>query len=320
VQLINSPLGIICHGGAGTIDDKAAYAAGLTEALEEGYRLLRQSANALEAVVAAVRIMEDNPLFNAGTGSDLTIDGLIEMDASLMTQDGRFGGVAGIWGVKNPILVAEKVMTDTDHLLLSGFGATEFSRSVGFEEYNVTTERALARLRRVSDHGSRYFYKQNQQRFPAGIPPSDEADANATPESQTGTVGAVARDKHGSIAVATSSGGIVGRMRGRVGDAALLGAGTYAGLSGAISCTGHGEEIMRRSLARDIVERMTTMPASTALTLVTAEARRKKLAFGAVGMDARGGFCYGHTTPDMAYAYKISERVFLFTEEKPGPR
>ncbi len=318
--MINSPLGIICHGGAGTIDDKAAYAAGLTEALEEGYRLLRQSANALEAVVAAVRIMEDNPLFNAGTGSDLTIEGLIEMDASLMTQDGRFGGVAGVWGVRNPILVAEKVMTDTDHLLLSGFGATEFARRMGFEEYNVITERALARLRRVTDRGSKYFHKQNQQRFPSGMPPAPEAGADAGPESQTGTVGAVARDKHGSIAVATSSGGIVGRMRGRVGDAAILGAGTYAGLSGAVSCTGHGEEIIRRSLARDIAERMTTMPASTAMMLVMAEAKRKKLAFGAIGLDAKGGLSYGHTTPDMAYGYKVNERAFLFTEEKQKPR
>ncbi len=315
-----SPLGIICHGGAGTIDDKAAYAAGLTEALEEGYRLLRQSASALEAVVPAVRIMEDNPLYNAGTGSNLTIDGLIEMDAALMMQDGRFGGVAGIWGVKNPILVAQKVMTDTDHLLLCGFGATEFAHKMGFEEYNVVAERAQARLRRVIDHGSRYFHKQNQQRFPSGLPTASEADANATPESQTGTVGAVARDKHGNIAVATSSGGIVGRMRGRIGDSAIPGAGTYAGLSGAVSCTGHGEEITRRSLGRNIVERMATMPASTALTLVIAEARRKKFAFGAIGFDAKGGICYGHTTPDMAYGYKVSERVFLFTEEKQRPR
>ena len=318
--MINAPLGIICHGGAGTIDDKAAYAAGLTEAIDEGYRLLRQSANAMESVVAAVRIMEDNPLFNAGTGSDLTIDGLIEMDASLMSQDGRFGGVAGIWGVKNPILVAEKVMTDTDHLLLSGFGATEFARKMGFEEYNVITERALTRLQRVTAQGSRYFHKQNRQRFPSGMPPAPEADVDAAPESQMGTVGAVARDKHGSIAVATSSGGIVGRMRGRVGDAAILGAGTYAGLNGAVSCTGHGEEIMRRSLARDIAERMTTMPASTAMMLVVAEAKRKKLAFGAIGLDAKGGLCYGHTTPDMAYGYKVNERVFLFTEERQKPR
>lgn len=315
-----SPLGIICHGGAGTIDDKTAYAQGLTEAVEEGYRLLRQSAGAMEAVVTAVRIMEDNPLYNAGTGSDLTIEGQIEMDASLMTQEGRFGGVAGIYGVKNPILVAQKVMTQTDHLLLFGAGATEFARRMGFEECNVVTERARARLERVVSHGSTYFEKQNQQRFPDGPPSKPEAEAPVPPENTMGTVGAVARDKRGNVAVATSSGGIVGRMRGRVGDAAILGAGTFAGPGGAISCTGHGEEIMRRSLARDIVDRMTTMPASTALTLVVAEARRKKLPFGAIGFDARGGICYGHTTPDMAYGYKVAERLFLFTEEKRKTR
>jgi len=316
--MTDSPLGIICQAGAGTIDDKAAYAAGLTEAIDEGYRLLRQSANALEAVVAAVRIMEDNPLFNAGTGSDLTIDGLVEMDASLMTQDGRFGGVAGIYGVKNPILVAEKVMAETDHLLLCGSGATEFARKMGFDDHSTVTERALSRLQRVIDQGSRYFNRQNKERFPSGLPSA--SDAAPAPEGPAGTVGAVARDKHGSIAVATSSGGIAGRMRGRVGDAAILGAGTYAGLGGAVTCTGHGEEIMRRSLAREIVEKMATMPASTAMTLVMAEARRKKPAFGAVGLDAKGGFCYGHTTPDMAYGYKVSERIFLFSEEKHGPR
>jgi beta-aspartyl-peptidase (threonine type) len=315
----SSPLGIICHGGAGTIDDKAAYAAGLTEAIDESYRLLRQSASAMEAVVTAVRMLEDNPLYNAGTGSYLTIDWQTEMDASLMTQEGRFGGVAGIAGVKNPILVAQKVMTETDHLLLCGFGATEFARRMGFEDYNVVTERALARLREVIDHGSKYFLKMNEQRFSDGVPPTPEAGEDPLLEKNMGTVGAVARDKHGNLAVATSSGGIVGRMRGRVGDAAILGAGTYAGPGGAVSCTGHGEEIMRRSLARDIVERMTTMPASTAMTLVIAEARRKKLEFGAIGFDARGGICYGHTTPDMAYGYKVAERLFLFTEEKRKP-
>jgi isoaspartyl peptidase/L-asparaginase-like protein (Ntn-hydrolase superfamily) len=109
-------------------------------------------------------------------------------------------------------------------------------------------------------------------------------------------------------------------MRGRVGDAAILGAGTYAAPSGAVSCTGHGEEIIRKLLAKDIVDRMATMPASTATTLVTSETRRKKLMFGAVGFDARGGICYGHTTPEMAYGYKVAERLFLFTEEKPARR
>ncbi len=118
----NRPVGIICHGGAGTIDDKEAYAIGLKAAIDEGYRLLRQGASALEAVIKAVAIMEDTPIFNAGTGSSLTIDGTVEMDAAVMTQDGRFGGVCCIRGVKNPIFVAEKVMTMTDHLILAGEG------------------------------------------------------------------------------------------------------------------------------------------------------------------------------------------------------
>ncbi len=311
--MLGTTLGIICHGGAGVIDDKPAAVAGLTEAIEEGYRLLRQSASCLEAVVTAVRIMEDNPLFNCGTGSSLTVDGVAEMDASVMTQDGRFGAVCGLVRTKNPILVAHKVMTETDHLLLSGEGAVEFARRMGFEEYDVATERSRTRLQKVLAEGSPYF-----PRMPKAPPP--ESDTRG-PESgeHLGTAGAVAIDKRGNLAVATSSGGIAGRMRGRVGDSAILGAGTYAAPYGAVTCTGHGEEIMRRLLAKDIVDRMLTMPASVALTLAMSEARRRKLRVGAVGFDARAGICYGHTTPDMAWGYKVAERLFMFTEDK-GPK
>lgn len=298
----NRPVGIICHGGAGKIDDKEAYASGLKVAIDEGYRLLRQGASALEAVIKTVVIMEDSPIFNAGTGSSLTIDGTVEMDAAVMTQDGRFGGVCCIQGVKNPILVAEKVMTMTDHLILAGAGATEFARKIGFVEYNAITERARLRLEKVKREGSPFFPRLSQ-----GL---------RVDETKLGTVGAVAIDRNGNLAAATSSGGIVGRLRGRVGDSALLGAGTYAGPSGAVSCTGHGEAIIRLLLAKDIVDRMKTLPASTALTLALAEAKRKKVLCGAIGFDARGGICYGHTAPDMAYGYKVADRLFLFNEGK----
>ncbi len=311
--MLGTTLGIICHGGAGVIDDKPAAAAGLTEAIEEGYRLLRQSASCIEAVVTAVRIMEDNPLFNCGTGSSLTADGVAEMDASVMTQDGRFGAVCGLVRVKNPILVAHKVMTETDHLLLCGEGAVEFARRMGFEEYDVVTDRARARLAKVLQEGSPYFPRM------LGRPSAEASVRNQESDVNLGTAGAVAIDKRGNLAVATSSGGICGRMRGRVGDSAILGAGTYAAPSGAVTCTGHGEEIMRRMLAKDIVDRMMTMPASVALTLVMSEARRRKLRVGVVGFDARGGICYGHTTPDMAWGYKVAERLFLFTQDK-GPK
>ncbi len=299
----NRPVGIICHGGVGKIEEKEEYAAGLKVAIEEGYRLLRQGASALEAVIKAVVIMEDNPIFNAGTGSSLTLNGEVEMDAAVMTQDGRFGGVCCISGVKNPILVAEKVMVYTDHLILAGQGAVEFARQMGFEEYQAITERARARLEKIKKEGSPYFVKLNQR-------------LKLSEEQKMGTVGAVAIDRNGHLAAATSSGGIAGRLKGRVGDSAILGAGTYASPNGAVSCTGHGEAILRILLAKDIVDRMKTMPASTAIILALAEAKRKKIVCGAIGFDARGGICYGHTAHDMAYGYKVADRLFMFNDGK----
>jgi beta-aspartyl-peptidase (threonine type) len=295
--MAGSPLGIICHGGAGRIKDPAAAAAGLDEAIRAGYQLLRQSAEAEKAVVRAVQLMEDNPAFNCGTGSKLTVDGRAEMDAGLMMQDGRFGGVGCITGVRNPIMVADKVMRDTDHLLLCGPGAVAFARRQGFEEHDCVTDRAREQL-------------EEFRRDPA---------ASRFPKSAGhGTVGAVAIDKHGRVAAATSSGGITGRLPGRVGDSCLVGCGTYAGPSGAVSCTGHGEEIMRVMLAREVVEKMRTLPAAVAVTLAMADARRGKLACGVVGLDARGTVGYGHTTPDMSWGYMIADHVFMFTEMKPA--
>jgi L-asparaginase / beta-aspartyl-peptidase len=289
-----NPLGIICHGGGGGIDDKPAYAAGLAEAINCGYRLIRQSARAAEAVIEAVRLMEDNPVFNAGTGSNLTIDGGVEMDAAVMTQDARFGAVGCITGVKNPVLVAHKVMTETDHLLLCGRGATEFARSRGFAEYEPVTERARARLEKLRAEGKSPYFPKLEQRL------------------KMGTVGAVAIDKHGELAAATSSGGITGRLAGRVGDTPIPGAGTYAAAPGAVSCTGHGEAIIRLMLAKSVVDKMVTMPGSVAVTLAIAEAKRKKAMCGVIGFDARGGVCFGHTTQDMAWGYMIAERLFMF--------
>ncbi|MFO7676318.1 MAG: isoaspartyl peptidase/L-asparaginase [bacterium] len=289
--------GIICHGGAGVITDPKASADGLAEALEASYRLLRQSADALDAVVEAVRLMEDNPVFNCGTGSTLTASGRVEMEAAVMTQAGGFGGVIALTGVRNPVLVARKVMSETDHMLLAGEGATAFARKCGFEDYDPVTDRSRRRLEELLAKGeSPYFDLEKAKKY--------------------GTAGAVAIDRRGRLAVATSTGGITGRMTGRVGDSAVPGAGTWAGPTGAVSCTGHGEAILRLMLARELVERMKTMPASVATTLAMAEARRRKFAVGAVGLDARAGFAFGHTTPDMAYGYMIADKLFMFTDGK----
>lgn len=306
------------------IEDREGAAEGLRPAIEEGYRLLRQSANALETVTAAVALMEDSGLFNCGVASDMTCDGHVEMDAGVMTQDGRFGGVCSVGDVQNPVLLALKVMEETDHLLLCGEGASRFARESGLANHPGPSERARRRLERVLASGSKYFPKLSRRLglgVPGETPASPEGPAPSAPDQdKLGTVGAVAIDRHGNIAAATSSGGVAGRMRGRVGDAAIVGAGTFAGPSGAASFSGHGEEILRRLLAKDLVDRMATLPASVAMTLVMAEAKRRKIACGAVGMDARGGFCYGHTTPDLAWGYKVAERLFMFTEEKKGGR
>jgi len=302
-------IGIICHGGSGVLDLPEEYAAGVAAAVEDGYKLLRQSGHALEVVIGAVRAMEDNPVFNAGTGSYPTLEGRVEMDAAVMTQDGRFGGVCCIRSVRNPVLVAEKVMTDTDHLLLCGDGAVEFARGQGFGEHEVVTERACQKLEKVKREGSSYYPKLNQ-RLGIDTTPPDEA------RPQGGTVGAVAFDKYGKLAVATSTGGTVGRLRGRIGDTAVPGAGICAGPSAAACCSGHGEAILRLMLARDIIDRCATLPGTTALTLAMAEARRKKVQCGAIGIDARGSVFFGNTSPDFAYGYKVADRLFLFTDGK----
>ncbi len=295
-------LGIICHGGSGVIKDKAAAAAGLDQAIREGYRLLRQSASAQDVVIEAVRIMEDNPVFNCGTGSSLTLDGRAEMDAAVMTQGGRFGGVCCITGVRNPILVAEKVMKETDHLLMCGSGATGFARKLGFAEHDVVTEVARQQLDKLIREGESKY-----------MPNFDKM-------MKLGTVGAVATDGHGKLAAATSSGGLAGRLPGRIGDSAVPGAGTYAGPSGAVSCTGHGEVIIGLMLAKETVEKMKTMPGSVSVTLALSEARRRKAWCGMIGFDARGGVCFGHTAPEMAYGYMVADHLFMFAEEKKKRR
>lgn len=298
---------VICHGGAGALLKPEDYGTALAAVLEQAYRLLRQSGHAMEVVIEAVRLMEDDPVFNAGTGSYPTLDGRIEMDAAVMTQDGRFGGVCCISNVRNPVLVAAKVMTETDHLLLCGEGATEFARTMGFGEYEPLTEKGLNALDRLKREGSGYYPKLNRR---LGVPGGDGAAA----APGAGTVGAVALDKYGKLAVATSSGGTVGRLRGRIGDTAVPGAGIYAGPTGAACCSGHGELILRLMLAKNVVDRTTTLPGSTALALAMAEARHHKLQCGVVGMDARGSIFFGHTTPAFAYGYKVADRLFLFTD------
>jgi beta-aspartyl-peptidase (threonine type) len=215
---------IVVHGGAGAIKDDSLPARldGCKEAAFAGWKILERGGSALDAAEAAVVLLEDNPLFNAGTGSALNSLGKVEMDAAIMEgQSLRAGSVAAVSGVKNPIKLARRIMEDARHVMLAGEGAVLFARESGFPECKPESL--------IVDSARRRW------------------------ETKHGTVGCVAFDAEGRLAVATSTGGIFNKLPGRVGDTPLIGCGTYANDYGAASCTGEGEAIIRLVLAKRAV-------------------------------------------------------------------
>lgn len=213
---------IIVHGGCGTIDQGSIpdRIAGVREAAEAGWKILQSGGLSVDAVEAAVVVMENNPLFNAGTGSTLNRDGRVEMDAAIMNgADLAAGAVAAVQGILNPIKVARRILEVGPHVLLVAKGAEDFANSQGMETGYDPARLITARRRRQWE------------------------DAH-------GTVGACACARDGRLAAATSTGGSFNKLPGRVGDSPLLGCGTYANQEVAISCTGDGEQIMRMTLAR----------------------------------------------------------------------
>lgn len=282
-------IAIIVNGGAGSAkalspEEQALARKGVIKAAEAGYLVLGKGGKAIDAVVEAVRVMEDEPIFNAGTGSVLTINGEVEMDASLMTMDGRYGAVGAIKDVKNPILVARKVMEETDHLLLVGEGAVKFARYMGFEKYNPITKRQQEKLAQLKAKAeSQYFPKLKKY-------------------LEYGTVGAVALDRYQEVAAANSSGGIRGKLSGRVGDSASFGAGIYASVLGGATATGHGEGIIKLLLAKMAVDWMKIYNAQTAIEFALKEAKKAGCRCGMIGIDIKGNLGFGKTTEYMAWA------------------
>jgi beta-aspartyl-peptidase (threonine type) len=237
------------HGGAGTIlrsrmtpEREAAYHVGLRRALDAGRIVLADGGTALDAVSAAVMALEDEPLFNAGRGAVYTSAGKQEMDAAVMDgRDRSAGAVAGICGPRNPVLAARAVMEHSAHVLLIGESAMEFCRRQGltFEEPS-------------------YFYTEQRWNALQETLAMRTSGAEDQDESRKhGTVGAVARDRHGNLAAATSTGGMTAKSPGRVGDSPVIGAGTWAeNGTCAISATGHGEIFIRYAAAHEIASRM----------------------------------------------------------------
>lgn len=286
------PLAIAIHGGAGVIareqlgpDDGASYRAGLAEALDAGYAVLERGGSSLDAVTTAVRILEDNPLFNAGRGAVLTHEGHAELDASIMTgHDLKAGAVAGVKRIRHPIDLARKVMEDSPHVMLYGAGAEEFANSRGFEfvpnEFFITPQR-----------------KQQLERVLQGrTQPRNEL-------SGLGTVGAVAVDSSGNLAAATSTGGMTNKRWGRIGDAPIIGAGTYANnASCAVSATGHGEYFIRSVVAYDVCALMEYKGYS--LDRAATEVVKRKLVErggegGIIAVDRAGNIALEFNSPGM---------------------
>lgn len=237
---------IAIHGGAGTIlrsamtsEKESAYRNGLREALAAGEAVLTRKGSSFDAVEAAVRTLEDNPLFNAGRGAVFTHDGTHEMDASVM--DGKTlmaGAVAAVKNIKNPVSLARAVMEQSEHVFLTGAGAIEFAKKIQAEF-------------RPDD----YFFVQLRYDQLQEALRSDRVilDHTLPDDKKFGTVGAVALDVYGNLAAATSTGGMTNKKHGRVGDTPVIGAGTYANnATCAVSCTGHGEFFIRSVVAYDV--------------------------------------------------------------------
>jgi L-asparaginase / beta-aspartyl-peptidase len=289
------------HGGAGvlekdslTSDKEASYRAGLKSALEAGAEILSHGGSSLDAVEAAVRLLEDNPLFNAGKGAVFTADGHNELDAAIM--DGRTlmaGAIAGVTRTKNPVSLARAVMDQSPHVMLAREGADEFSRAHGLEQVDPAYFRTEERWQQLET------WRREQP-----IAATDRRHAY-------GTVGAVALDRHGHLAAATSTGGMTGKRWGRIGDSPIIGAGTYAADGTcAVSATGTGEYFIRVSAARQLCDRMAWRgeTVQSAADRTIAEIGRIGGDGGVIAMDGNGRIAFAMNARGMYRGSITSER------------
>lgn len=293
-------IALVVHGGAWDIpDDMAdAHRHGVQKALMIGFAVLSDGGSAVDAVEAAITILEDDETFDAGTGSFLNLAGEVELDASIMDgRNLRAGAVASVQNIKNPISVARKIMEESDHILLTGKGALRFAKEHGMKscrQDDLITEREILRWRE-------WQKKKNmsvQEAFRKKKVPLD-------------TVGAVALDKAGNIASGTSTGGTPNKFPGRVGDSPIIGAGTYADNSvGGVSSTGWGEALIKVVMAKsvlDFMERNGGNPSKAALEGVNMLERKVQGYGGVIVLNMEGEIGMAYNTPRMARGYMTSE-------------
>ncbi|KAL6599525.1 hypothetical protein ACP70R_045662 [Stipagrostis hirtigluma subsp. patula] len=315
------------HGGAGDIprslptERREPRLATLRRCLDLGAAALRAGRPALDVVELVVRELEDCPHFNAGRGSVLTADGTVEMEAAVMEGATlRCGAVSGLSTVVNPVSLARLVMEKTPHIYLAFHGAEAFAREQGVETKDPShfiTEDNIERLRQAKEANRvQIDYTQPMK----GQSPQ-ETKAPVDDNSQTGTVGCVAIDAAGNLATATSTGGLVNKMPGRIGDTPLVGAGTYANAICAVSATGRGEEIIRHTVARDVAALMEHcgLPLRDAAARVVAGTPRGTT--GLVAVSGAGEVCMAHNTTGMFRACATEDgyaEVGIWTDEADG--
>jgi beta-aspartyl-peptidase (threonine type) len=301
-QAADKPFAIAVHGGSGTvtrtslsIEREREYRAALVQALVAGQRILAGGGPALDAVTAAVKVMEDSPLFNAGRGAVFTAEGTNEMDASIMDgRDRRAGAVAGVTVVRNPVEAARAVMEKSGHVLLAGKGAEQFAREQGLaivEPSYFRTEERWQQLQRARE----------RERGPLGHDAPAKSGA-ADGGAKLGTVGAVALDRDGNLAAATSTGGITNKRFGRIGDSPIVGAGTWAeNETVAVSATGTGEMFLRGATAHDVAAlvRYKGLPPQRAADEALARVKAIGGRGGLVAMDRSGTPVFSFTTEGM---------------------
>lgn len=300
-------IAIVANGGAGGLMFPARRKKGLVAAVEVGYEILKQGGSALDAVVEATVVLEDTPIFNAGFGSSPNIDGEVEMDASIMTSERECGAVAAIKNIKNPIRVARLVMEKTDHIILGGEGAYNFARKMGFPKFNCLTREkkrllklALAKVRK--GRPNRYFPRLGK----------------LLPLYDLHTVGVVAIDRKGRIAVTNSTGGINAKLPGRIGDTPVFGAGLYAGRYGGVTATGHGEEIIRLCMSKVCLDMMRRLPCQQAVDKTLSYAKRNRAECGLIGIDRQGRIGVGTNSKGMSWAAIRNHRLLTFSGTAPN--
>lgn len=294
---------IVVHGGAGSWQPERSQDGlrGVKEAAKTGFDILKNGESAVDSVVEAVAVMEDKGAFNAGYGSSLTIEKKVEMEASIM--DGRTleaGATALLHDIRNPIRLAKIVMEKTDHVFVVGDGAEKLAKLYHLERRNPVTELRL-----------RYYEAQKKQLLArkSELPKLYDLVKHHPELFSLDTVGAVAIDKDGSVAAATSTGGFPLKLPGRIGDSPLIGCGTYAdNLSGACSATGVGEIAIRLVLAKTVCNYMESGKSAeeaveNAIKLVNKRISTSYNSMGLIVVDTQGRFGAAHNSPNMCWAY-----------------